>query len=188
MHLAICAIFRNEAPYLREWIEFHRLVGVERFHLYQNRSDDAYESIVRPYVDEGLVELTQWPRLPPCHLQAYQHFISRYTGEPWWVAFIDCDEFLFSPCYPTVSEAITAIAAPAWGALGVNWMCFGASGQETPAPGFVTERFVTRPADNFSANRHIKSVVRMDRVEAVTVGRSPPTWEGRCPAPPLLHP
>ena len=27
--LAIAAIFRNEAPYLREWIEFHRLVGVE---------------------------------------------------------------------------------------------------------------------------------------------------------------
>jgi hypothetical protein len=167
MHLAICAIFRNEAPYLREWIEFHRLVGVERFHLYQNRSDDAYEPIVQPYIDQGLVELTQWPRQPPCHLQAYLHFISRYAGEPWWVAFIDCDEFLFSPSYATVAEAIATIAAPEWGAVGVNWMCFGASGQETPAPGLVTERFVTRPADNFSANRHIKSVVRMDRVESV---------------------
>ena len=28
--LSVCAIFRNEAPYLREWIEFHRIIGVDR--------------------------------------------------------------------------------------------------------------------------------------------------------------
>ena len=30
--LAICAVFRNEDDALAEWIEFHRLVGVERFY------------------------------------------------------------------------------------------------------------------------------------------------------------
>ena len=33
-YLSICAVYRDEGPYLREWIEFHRLVGVERFYLY----------------------------------------------------------------------------------------------------------------------------------------------------------
>ena len=33
-YLSICAIYRDEAPYLVEWIEFHRLVGVEHFYLY----------------------------------------------------------------------------------------------------------------------------------------------------------
>ena len=94
MHLAICAIFRNEAPYLQEWIEFHRLAGIEKFHLYQNRSDDNFETVLRPYIDEGLVELIDWPREPPCQMEAYADFISRHSGEPWWVAFIDCDEFL----------------------------------------------------------------------------------------------
>ena len=166
MHLAVCAIFRNEAPYLREWIEFHRLVGVQRFHLYQNRSDDDYASVLQPYVNEGLVELTEWPRQPPCQLEAYRDFISRYSGKPWWVAFIDCDEFLFSPSCATVSEALEMIARPEWGAVGVNWMCFGASGQDAPAPGLVTERFTVRPADNFPPNRHIKSIVRMERIES----------------------
>jgi hypothetical protein len=27
VYLSICAIFKDEAPYLPEWIEFHRLVG-----------------------------------------------------------------------------------------------------------------------------------------------------------------
>jgi hypothetical protein len=116
MHLAICAIFRNEAPYLREWIEFHRLVGVQKFHLYQNRSEDDYESVLRPYIDEGLVDLTDWPRQPPCQIESYRDFISQHAGKPWWVAFLDCDEFLFSPGYATVGEALETIAAPEWGA------------------------------------------------------------------------
>ena len=38
--LAVGAIFQNEARYLREWIEFHRRQGVERFYLYENNSSD----------------------------------------------------------------------------------------------------------------------------------------------------
>jgi len=165
MHLAICAIFMNESPYLREWIEFHRLVGVEQFYLYQNRSEDDWQSVLQPYIDEGLVEVTDWPRRPHCHIQAYQHFINKHRGEPGWVAFIDCDEFLFSPSHATVGEAIEATALPDWGAIGVNWMCFGAPGQEEPAPGLVIERFTLRATDNFEPNRHIKTIVRMDRVQ-----------------------
>src|SRR5580700_200790 len=106
MHLAICAVFINETPYLREWIEFHRLVGVEKFYLYQNRSEDDWQSVLQPSIDEGLVEVTDWPRRPPRQIQAYQHFINKHRGEPGWVAFLDCDEFLFSPSHSTVSEAI----------------------------------------------------------------------------------
>jgi len=41
-HVSICAIFKNEAPYLREWIEFHRIVGIDHFYMYNNRSDDDF--------------------------------------------------------------------------------------------------------------------------------------------------
>ena len=166
MHLSICAIFKNEAPYLREWIEFHRLVGVEQFHLYQNYSEDDYPSVLCRYIEAGVVHVTDWPRQPPCQVQAYQHFIALHKGEPWWVAFLDCDEFLFSPCHATISEAIEAVASPEWGAIGVNWMCFGASGQEEADPRPVIERFTLRPTDGFQPNRHIKTIARMDRVQS----------------------
>jgi hypothetical protein len=55
--LAICAIFQDEAPYLKEWIEFHRLVGVEHFYLYNHRSRDHYQEVLKPYILSGLVEL-----------------------------------------------------------------------------------------------------------------------------------
>jgi len=31
--VAICAFVKNEAPYLREWLDFHLLMGVEKFYL-----------------------------------------------------------------------------------------------------------------------------------------------------------
>lgn len=166
MSLAICAIFKNEAPYLREWIEFHMLVGVDRFYLYQNGSVDNWVSILQPYVRDGKVEITHWPYPAPCQLEAYQHFIDRRKGQPGWVAFIDCDEFLFSPNRPTITAALAEIASPAWGAVAVNWVCFGASHQEHRTDGLVLERFTMRPADNFPPNLHVKSIVRMDRVIA----------------------
>src|SRR3989339_2237430 len=55
--LSICAIFQDEAPYLKEWIEFHQLVGVEHFYLYNHRSTDDWKTVLAPYIDNGTVEL-----------------------------------------------------------------------------------------------------------------------------------
>ena len=37
---SICAIFKDEARFLREWLEYHRLIGIEHFYLYNNFSTD----------------------------------------------------------------------------------------------------------------------------------------------------
>ena len=34
--LAIAAIMKNEGLYLKEWLDFHILVGVDKFYLYDN--------------------------------------------------------------------------------------------------------------------------------------------------------
>ncbi|GMO23401.1 MAG: hypothetical protein Ta2B_02600 [Termitinemataceae bacterium] len=38
--LSIVAIVKNEASYIKEWIEYHRLVGVDRFYIYDDNSTD----------------------------------------------------------------------------------------------------------------------------------------------------
>ena len=52
-YLSLCAVYRDDAPYLLEWIEFHRLVGVERFFLYNNGDRDDQRELLAPYVEEG---------------------------------------------------------------------------------------------------------------------------------------
>ena len=48
-YLAACTIYRDAASYLAEWIEFHRLLGVERFFLYDNGSTDDHREVLAPY-------------------------------------------------------------------------------------------------------------------------------------------
>ena len=42
--LSLTLIVKNEAFYIKEWIEFHRMIGVTHFYIYDNESsDDLYK-------------------------------------------------------------------------------------------------------------------------------------------------
>lgn len=94
--LAICAIFREEAPFLAEWIEFHRGVGATHFYLYDNFSTDGFGEVLAPYIRDGVVTLTHWP-VKVGQLAAYRDCMRRFWRDARWIALIDIDEFLFSP-------------------------------------------------------------------------------------------
>lgn len=49
-YCSICAIFKNEGTYLREWIEYHLMIGFDHIFLYNNFSTDNYVDIIRPSI------------------------------------------------------------------------------------------------------------------------------------------
>jgi len=176
--LVLCSIFKNEAKYLREFIEFHILVGVENFFLYNNNSTDNYLEILQPYIDTGIVHLTEWPIEPPCQLNAYRDFILMAQGyNTWqkpliprktWCAFIDVDEFIYAPNHASLPALLNSIGQPC--TIGVNWRSFGSGNQDTYDERPVIERFNLRP-DNYEPNKHIKSIIRLD--QRLYVGNDP---------------
>lgn len=103
--LSICAVFKNEEKYLKEWIEFHRLVGVDHFFLYNLTSGDRYFDVLRNYIKEGIVTLIHWPDMSKDlneyiwalsnQIPAYENAIKFATiGKTKWLVFVDIDEFL----------------------------------------------------------------------------------------------
>ena len=54
-YCAICAIIKNKAPYLKEWIEYHKLKGIKKFLLYDNESEDNTYKILESYILKGTV-------------------------------------------------------------------------------------------------------------------------------------
>ena len=54
-HLAIAAIFKNETPYLEEWLEYHLLVGFDHFYLYDNDGSNEVRELLAPYFRAGIV-------------------------------------------------------------------------------------------------------------------------------------
>jgi hypothetical protein len=154
--LAVCAIFQDEAPYLAEWIRFHQLQGVQRFWLYNNRSTDDWRSALAPYVDAGMATVTPWPDRPG-QFSAYSDCLKRHRDDARWIAFIDIDEFLFSPTgapLPAVLRRFNHVPAVA-----ANWRVYGASGHATRPSGLVTANYTWRARDEHPANQHVKSIV-----------------------------
>jgi hypothetical protein len=100
--LTIGCIFQNEAPYLKEWIEFHKMVGVQRFVLVDDRSTDDFQDVLRPYIDAGDVQLLRSPcpeRWQGREWITYQCaviriFCEQLRGVSRWLALIDIDEFI----------------------------------------------------------------------------------------------
>ena len=54
--LAVTAILKDEGHYLKEWLDYHLLAGVDHFYLYNNDSTDNQAEVAAPYVKAGLVD------------------------------------------------------------------------------------------------------------------------------------
>lgn len=91
--ISLCLIFKNEVPYLREWIEYHKLIGIEHFYLYNNLSDDNYMKELETYLMDRSVTLIDWPK-PYSQLEAYHDCYIKSRKETHWLGYLDIDEFL----------------------------------------------------------------------------------------------
>ena len=124
--IAICGIFKNEALFLKEWVEYHEMIGVEHFYLYNNNSDDNYLEILQPYIDRDLVTLIEWP-YDQAQMKAYKHFYETYRHDTQWVSFLDIDEF-FCPRYKeNLYEWLKT--KDKYPSLLIYWRMFGTSGK-----------------------------------------------------------
>jgi hypothetical protein len=166
-YLAACGIYFNEAPNLEEWIEFHRLVGVEKFFLYDHLSTDDHARVLKPYVDDGTVVVKEWPDQPG-QPSAFLDCLEQHRDEARWIAFIDLDEFLFSPTLAPLPEVLEAYEK--WPGVGVNWAMFGPSGHEARPDGLVLENYQQRAKDDHNMNHLVKSVVNPRRARRVGSG------------------
>lgn len=135
--LAIGSLFRNEAPFLREWIEYHRLVGVEHFWLYNDNSTDNWQEVLDPYIKEGVVEVFPWPVISRAEYvgtqcRAFRDAIIRATGNTEWIALIDIDEFLLPMRNKTITDCLRKHFSAA-AAVYINWRNFGTGGVRVAA-------------------------------------------------------
>lgn len=163
MDKAIFSIFKNEGPYLREWVAFHKIQGFEKFYLYNNESEDDWKSELQDFIDLGYVEVIDWPGKAQ-QFPAYWDYINKMKNnpeKPRWTAFIDIDEFIYSRSGRKVSEIldenqnIDCIIA--------TWLMFGHSGHREKPEGLVIDNFVNR-ANNSVKSDHFKSIVDVSKI------------------------
>jgi len=171
--ISIVAMVKNESEYIKEWLEYHMLVGVDKFVIYDNNSDDNLKEILQPYINSGKVDYFLYTKTQldfekknkkaeywAFQAYAYNDAIKKYRNKSKWIGFIDIDEFIVPVKKDYIIDVINEIEndilkGKLFTGLAINWVMYGFSGHRDKPNGLIIENF-TR---NDGILERIKSIV-----------------------------
>jgi hypothetical protein len=133
-------------------------MGVQEFYLYDNDSTDDWQRVLTPYIDQGTVLVTPWPSQPRnAQFTAYGHCLRHRRRQARRIAFLDIDEFLFSPTGKPLPQVLAELERHP-GVIAA-WRVYGTGGWKTRPPGFVTDSYLLRGSDDHYLNSFGKPIV-----------------------------
>ena len=175
--LAFMTTVKDEGIYLKEWIDYHSLLGVTKFYIYDNESSDNINEVLRPYIDTGTVEYCYWPGKGQ-QMAALNDALMRHRFEHKYMAFTDVDEFILPLKNERLLDIIDDIMTKAdfnGGGVGINCKSFGSSGHIKRPAGNVLDNYLHRAPDGYDWtdlpwkwDAHMKTIVNPRTVACYT--------------------
>ena len=139
----IVGCMKNEAPYIIEWVAYHRAMGVDNFLIYTNGCEDGTDEILDRLQQMGVVQRRSnddWKGNSP-----QQHALNQSLKEPLiknadWIIHIDVDEFMnVRTGNGTLQDFFDAV--PDATNVAMTWRLFGHNGVTDLADDFVIDQF-----------------------------------------------
>lgn len=171
--LCACTMVWNQASALREWIMYHSWLGVERWFIYDNNSDDDIEKVSQELDRQGYnVSRQTWPWIKTQEA-GFSHCALRARDECKWVGFFDVDEFFYFPNEfhhqfghdipggNSLKSVVANFSSSNIAEIRTACHSFGPSGLRSPPKRGVTIGYTCRLQ---SPERH-KSIVRPDLLD-----------------------
>lgn len=166
-NISVTCVLRDEALYIREWIDYYKLLGVDHFYVYDNKSKDNIKEILRKDIDEQIVTYRYVNAENHPQGQCYTDAIFKYRNQTKYMMFVDIDEFLqirkkgcqFQNIVDELFEKDKKISG-----IGFNWLCFGSSGLVHRPKGKVVLSYLNRSDFLYEPNKHIKTLCNPRRV------------------------
>ncbi len=141
----IVGCMKNEAPYILEWIAYHRAIGVDNFLIYTNDCTDGTDEILGRLMEMGIVQHRNNDNWKGNSTQ--QHALNQALKEPVirdaeWIIHIDVDEFMnIRAGNGTLDDLFAAV--PDATNFAMTWRLFGHNGVTALTDDFVIEQFDT---------------------------------------------
>jgi hypothetical protein len=143
MHqFCICAVFKNEAHILEEWLLHYIYRGIDHFYLVNDNSTDEYNRIIEKYSNcitlyHNDIESKEVGR----QIKIYNKYFINILSQSKWFAILDLDEFLYSPVNIKLLDIIEEYNE--FSQIRINWLHFG-SNDHYYQPNSVVEGFLKR--------------------------------------------
>ncbi|CAL5398873.1 hypothetical protein CsSME_00021913 [Camellia sinensis var. sinensis] len=136
--LCACTMVWNQASALREWIMYHSWLGIERWFIYDNNSDDGIKDVIDELeLEEYNVTRHVWPWIKTQEA-GFSHCVLRARDECNWVGFMDVDEFFYFPV-PTRNQRSRKLHFPGQNSLRNLVMNFSSSSSPSLSPSPIAE-------------------------------------------------
>ena len=139
----IVGCMKNEAPYIVEWVAYHRAIGIDNFLIYTNGCEDGTSEILDRLQELGVLQHRNndnWKGNSP-----QQHALNKALKEPVirnaeWIIHIDVDEFMNIRCGNGTLDDFFAHAPEATN-VAMTWRLFGNNGVKALSDDFVIDQF-----------------------------------------------
>ncbi|WP_293573133.1 glycosyltransferase family 2 protein [Phaeobacter sp.] len=139
----IVGCMKNEAPYILEWVAYHRAIGVDNFLIYTNGCEDGTSELLDRLQEMGVLQHRNndnWRGNSPQQFALNQSLKEPIIQSAEWIIHIDVDEFINIRCgNGTLTDLFAAV--PDASNIAMTWRLFGHNGQTRLDPGFVIDRF-----------------------------------------------
>ena len=156
-YLSLCLICKDENDYLPEWLDYHILMGVDRFYIYDNESRISLRESLADYIARGWAVVMNIPG-KAAQLFAYDHCLQTFGSNTFWMGFIDTDEFLVTKSALNLKDFLKGYEE--FGGLAVSSLFFGSNHhQNRPSCGQIAG-YTLRTRQSFQRNNLIKSIVQ----------------------------
>jgi hypothetical protein len=143
--LSVVAIVKNEGRFFKEWLDYHIMMGVEKFYIYDNDSTDDTTDVLLPYIDQGIVDYIWWSG-EKMQIPAYFDVLKRARVETKWLMKIDLDEFVVPIAEKNIPDFLHTLPKNARQLL-IKWFIFGSSGHVQRPDGLVVKNYKYRRHD-----------------------------------------
>ncbi|WP_299558101.1 glycosyltransferase family 2 protein [uncultured Sulfitobacter sp.] len=141
----IVGCMKNEAPYIVEWVAYHRAMGVDNFLIYTNGCEDGTTEILDRLQEMGILQHRNndaWKGNSPQQYALNQALREPVIKNADWIIHIDVDEFMNVRCgNGTVQDFLDAV--PDATNVAMTWRLFGHNGVTDLADDFVIDQFDT---------------------------------------------
>ncbi|MEL6681082.1 MAG: glycosyltransferase family 2 protein [Pseudomonadota bacterium] len=161
MTTTLLATMRDEAPFILEWVAYHRLIGFEKIIVFSNDCTDGTDEILNAlHAIEAISHVAHEPD-PTIKVaeQVGRHVLNNGMIAPGdWMIWLDADEFLnihLGDGY--TSDLITYLQKHDAQGMCISWRVFGDAAQERFEGMFLAEPF-TRAAAEGEAWQNVKTI------------------------------
>ncbi|OVA19574.1 protein of unknown function DUF23 [Macleaya cordata] len=176
--LCACTMVYNVAKVLKEWVIYNSKIGVEKFILYDNGSEDDLQKVVDELLEDSYkIEKIFWP-WPKTQEAGFSHCAMNSRDSCTWMMYTDVDEFIFSPKWLNSSHPsqdmlrnlLPSILIPSssssssslkTGQVSIDCLEYGPSNQKSHPIEGVTQGYTCRRR---LEQRH-KSIVLLDAID-----------------------